>query len=53
MIYCDKLCEIMLIYSREEGYIIDMEIKDNTTIDMRNKLNQLKHKDLKELNEKN
>ena len=36
------------LQQNEEGYIIDMEMKDNTTIEMRNKLNQLKHKNLKE-----
>mgnify|MGYP002885720307 FL=1 len=40
-------CKIDL-QQNKEGYIIDMEMKDNKTIEMRNKLNQLKNKNLKE-----
>ena len=40
-------CDVDL-QQNEDGQIIDMEMKDNKTIEMRNKLNQLKNKNLKE-----
>ena len=36
------------LQQNKEGCIIDMEMKDNKTIEIRNKLNQLKNKNLKE-----
>ena len=40
------------LQQNDSGNIIDMEMKDNTTIEIHNKLNQLKHKNLKEPNKR-